>query len=357
MAKRAIIILALLALPGLLLPSGEKEEEDVKIEDLFQVRMKEVHFNLTPTYKFVWPDTSAKIGIKQKWDIAELAAETEYNYLYSEMRYALKYTMEILFTVTGELYDQISFEKIYENSKFLQRNRGFEIGIQTPETFGFLTLRQTIKNETVYFSKLEESFSAEDTNVLLFNSWMEAVVRDSNKEKDLYFGVNLENAVPHQVSEYNFIFLNMKLEKYFGNEDSRFALSMKTGHLLEDYETPVWKKYTLGGVSRLIGYDYNKFRGYYMNFARIKYRRRIFKDIGWELPLIDPKSMHLFIIADAGAVGEADSLLSSANYMYGIGAGAEVNITFRKRTKMKFTFIISQPSHGSGPYFYFIHRI
>ena len=86
MEKKAIIAAVLLIFfPGIILFAEEKDkrEEDIKIEDLFHVRLKEVHFNLTPSFKFVWPDTSAKIGIKQSWDLAELAAETEYNYIYS----------------------------------------------------------------------------------------------------------------------------------------------------------------------------------------------------------------------------------------------------------------------------------
>jgi hypothetical protein len=332
------------------------DEED----NLMEVRLQELHFNITPEFQFVLPDASLRIGLKQKLGDTRLDASTEYNYLYNKFRYDIRYSVELYMTFSANLYDAVNFEQLYQSQKHIQRNKGFGISVQTPEFFDFLRLREEFVFDNYYFARLDNSFSPETGAIMLLYSWLELDLSFSEKEINGgdRLAVNFDKSMPSDASSYNFLFLNVLLQKGFDfGSGQALELKFEGGYLLEKNDVPIWQIYRLGGYDRMIGFNYDEFEGYYMDFLRLKYSLRAFSGLNWELPLITVDNIDMFFIVDMGSAGTDHDVTCIEHYNYSTGLGAVVEFTFRKRTKVRMTFAVAQAvSQGKYPVFYFAHE-
>jgi len=337
--------------------NGEQQEEDI-----FELKVKEVSFTIIPTIKLVLPDTSAIIGINQKIGDTNLIAQSEYNYLYSKINYLLQYVVNFYFPLSFSLYDNVNFEKIYENHKYLQRNKGYGAGLQSPNIFNFLTLKQELKNENYYFASIEDKLNINQGNILFYNTWIEFLFEQKQKNKtlrDTYLGINFEKAIPSDFSDYNFLFLNLFFNKIFYYKDKRsLNFYLEYGYLLTGDNLPIWKIYTLGGYERLMGYPYDEFQGLYKLFGRIKGDSIIFDKINWEFLFLKLLNINGFLVANAGNVGSVYDIQDFTEYKFSVGGGIDLNLLFRNKIKIVLTFTLAQAiNSGYSPVFYFVYQL
>ena len=358
MAKKIIVALfAVLLFCFSVFAHGEEAGE--RPENLFEVTLKEVRFNITPSFKFVLPDTFARMLIRQHIGKTVLEADTFYNYIYSEMKYKLRYILEFEYPVALSLYDEINFEKKYEDNSYLQRNKGIGFTFQTPEYFGFLTLRQQIKYENIYFSQLETVMTAEDNNNFMLTTFAGFHFRDEKGRTDLYTDISLEKAIPHDLSPINFLFMNCSFLKVFRMGRTRqFSLRAELGYEFEGHVVPIWKKYLMGGYDRMMGYNYDTLQGNNKFFTRWKLDFLLGENTGWELPMLQFANVNSFIVTDIGVVGGKEDFIDASKYNISFGLGLIFHAVFRGKTKMKITVAIAQPiEEGMWPMFYFVHEI
>lgn len=328
-------------------------------DSLMQVRLQELHFDITPEFQFVLPDASLKIGLKQKLGDTMLDASTEYNYLYNKIRYDIRYSLDIYLIFAANLYDAVSFEQLYQDQKYIQRNKGFGLSVQSPEVFNFIVLREEFKTDNYYFARLDGVFVPSAGWIMKLDSWAEFDLNfnAAKLSAENRLAVNIEKSFPFELSEYNFLFLNIFLDKKFDfGGGQMFTVKFNGGYLLEKNVAPIWQIYRLGGFERMMGYNYDEFEGYYMDFFRMKYETPILEKLGWELPLVTVDTIRMFIIVDAGTAGGDHEVTNLDHYSYSAGLGFIVEMTFRKRTQIRMTFAVAQAmKQGRMPVFYFAH--
>jgi hypothetical protein len=330
-------------------------------EDMFmEVRLKELFFNITPEFQFVLPDASLKIGIKQKVGDTMLDASTEYNYLYNKIRYDIRYSVDVYLTFSANLYDAVSFEQVYQNQKYIQRNKGFGLSIQSPEIFDFLIFREEFRVDNYYFARLDNAYSPDTGYIMILNSWLELDLSFSNKgiKPTDRFAVNFDKSIPSEFSSYNFLFLEIYADKKFNFEGGQsLSLKFEGGYLLEKNDAPIWQIYRLGGYDRMMGYNYDEFEGYYMDFMRIRYETPVLEKVNWEFFWIKLDTVRMFTIFDMGSAGGDHEVVNIDHYNYSAGLGLIIEFTFRGRTPVKMTFAMAQAiKQGKTPVFYFVHE-
>lgn len=329
-------------------------------DNLMQATLKEFRIDITPEFQLVLPDASLKIGLKQKLGDTVLDASTEYNYIYNKIRYDIRYSIELYMTFSANLYDAVNFEQLYKNDKYIQRNKGFGVSVQSPEILDCLILREEFRSDTYYFARLDNSFFPDRGSILMLNSWLEIDLTFSGKKihRADRFAVNFEKSIPSAYSSYNFLFLEVYLSKKFDLDAGRvLSLKFEGGYLLEKNNAPIWQVYRLGGYERMLGYNYDEIQGEYMDFVRVKYEMPLLEKINWELPLIRVDALKMFVVADMGSAGGDHEVVNINHYKYSVGLGLIIEFTFRKRTPIKMTFALGQAiQQGKLPVFYFVHE-
>jgi len=338
---------------------AKKDEKDV-IDEMVELKLKEVHLNITPFFKLVIPDTSIKLGLKQKIGDTQLDAETEYNYLYNKINYSIQYRLDFIFSYFLKFYDAINFEQIYLMEKYIQRNKGLILGIKTPVLINCFQIKEELKFDNYYFSKLDDiGFKPDKGNTIFLITWFEFAdnFQDENNSKNIYAGINFSKSIASEISFYNYVFMNILFEKKFNFENSFLQFKFEGGYLIENISTPMWEVYKLGSFDKMLGFNFEELQGFYMNFIRSKYEFVINDQINWELLLVLFKRISGFVIFDIGCAGNDSDVTGISNYNIGIGAGLKFDFIFRKRTPVTMTFALGQAiKQGRYPVFYFVHE-
>jgi hypothetical protein len=217
-----------------------------------------------------------------------------------------------------------------------------------------------LKIDNYYFAPLSNSFVPETGTVPILDSWLEFDLSFSSRklQDSDRLALNLEKFIPSAVSFYNFLFLNVFIDKKFTFDGDLAAyLKFEGGYLLEDGGVPMWQIYRLGGYERMMGYNYDEFEGHYMNFFRIKFEAPVMENINAEISWIRLDGIRLFTAFDMGSAGDARQISSLSNYYYSAGLGIIIEFTFRHRTPVKMTFAVAQAlKQGKVPVFYFVHE-
>ncbi|MBP7793271.1 MAG: hypothetical protein KA120_09470 [Candidatus Goldbacteria bacterium] len=356
MEKRTGVILFLIFFVAFLQAENVKPDEN---DELLNLRLQEIHFNVTPSFKIVIPDASIKLGLEQKIGDTQLDAETEYNYVYNKINYNIKYGFDFLMTYYVKFYDTINFEQIYNiNEKYIQRNKGIVFGIHTPTLFDYFQVKEELEFGNYYFARLSNTnFIPDDGNTIFLVTWFEfsdGFVKNNNL-RDTYAGINFDKSIPSDFSFYNYLFLNVLAEKNFRFDSSTLQLKFKGGYLIENFSTPMWKVYRAGGFDKMIGYKYDEFQGFYENFFRIKYDFIIKEKINRQFLLLLFKKINGIIILDAGCAGSENDISKINSYKVGAGIGVKFEFIFRKRTPVMITLAIGQAMEADRyPVFYFV---
>lgn len=353
--KIIFLFIFLLFLSVAIFPQDNGDEEEI-----FELKVKELSFTIVPTFKLIVPETSITLGLSQKIGETDFLAQSEYNYLHSKINYLLQYTLNFFIPFFVDLYDNVNFEKIYENKKYLQRNKGYGAGLQTPKIFDIFILKQEIKSENYYFASIEDKLNINQGNILLYNTWLEFLFEHKIKKeifKDFYAGINFEKAILSDFTDYNFLFLNFILNKIFYFEHKRtIDFYIEYGYLLAKDKLPLWKIYTLGGYERLMGFGYDEFQGYYKVFSKLKGEARIWDKINFELLFLKLVSIDGFLVLNMGQVGNVYEIQDFSDYKTSIGFGTDLNILFRNKLKITLTFALAQAiKPGRSPVFYFVY--
>ncbi len=356
MAKRLLMLSFFLAAGFNLVLAEESKKTD---DEIMQVRVKEIHFFVTPTFKFVLPDTSIKMGIVQDFEKSVIEGSTEYNYVYSKMNYLLKYSLKFMFPVSASLYDNIWFERVFEKKHYVQRNRGIGAAVESPVFLGFLKAAESIRRENYYFAALDEDIAVDDGAINIWDSRVEADYKRPEKDYELLTSVHFEKGIPGSESKYNYLYLNVSAANtFYINGSDKLSVSADYGYLLERYDLPAWKRYSLGGYDTLWGYKVDEFYGDYRFKCRLRYDRILFDDIGFKVMLMELKSINGFILVDMGNTGDIWEMQKLDRYKTGAGAGVEVNLVYNKMSKFKLSFALAQAINGSSvPTFYFVYDI
>ncbi len=349
MEKRIILVMACLVLFVFRTFAEEGNQED----QFLNVQVKEIHFFITPSFRFVLPDTSIKIGMKQDIGKTVLEGQTEYNYLYSRMNYLLKYSLDVFMKLEVSLYDNISFEQIYQQNKYLQRNRGLSGAVITPAIFDICTITQRIRNETAYMANLNEDFDIEEGNLLLWNTG----IRFDFPWVDLNF--NIQKAFPHEISKYNYLVMDVSACAGFKiNNRNKISYALEYGNVLERLDIPLWKIRTMGGYHRMMGYSVDEIQGYYKMYGKIRYDFLAFEEINKEFFVLKLIDINTFCIVEAGHAGSAEELTAVNNYKFSAAAGIRLRIRYRDRLNMDLAFVLARAFEKDyNPAFYFIQEI
>ena len=331
-------------------------------EDIINLKVKELHLNITPSFKVVLPDASVNLGLKQRVGDTVLEGMTEYNYIYNKIKYMLKYGLETWFPVSVSLYDNLEFEQSYNNKKYIHRTKGLGISLGTPVLFDVLRVGEEFRNESAYLAHLNSAFEVQQGLASIINTWAEYRLQGNIGGSDfdyLHLDFNFDKAIPHKDSRYNFLFFNSNLTCNFRFDNgNNLLIYTETGHMLEAQNVPLWKLYSIGGYDRLIGYGLNSFQGYYKVFGRLRYDGTIADNIGWEWWWFRLDNLKGFLIADCGNAGDVHQVTELNKYKYGVGTGFSFQFTFRKRTPVKVTFALGQPvESGKVPVIYFIYEL
>ena len=331
-------------------------------EDMINLKVNELHLNITPSFKVVLPDASVNIGLKQKIGDTILEGSTEYNYIYNRIKYDLKYGLETIFPVYVRLYDDLEFEQIYNNTKYIQRTKGLGLSIGTPLLLSSLKFGEEFKNESAYLAHLNNTFDVEQGVESRFNTWMDyrlAGKQGGNEFDMVHLSINFDKAIPYKDSRYNFLFLNSSISGNirFDNGNNLYYAA-ETGHMLEAQDAPLWTLYNMGGFDKLIGYGLNEFQGYYQIFGRLRFDAMVEDKIGWEVWWVMLDNLKAFAIVDCGRIGDVHIIQHFNSYLYGVGAGVSFQFMFRKRTPVKVTFALGQAVPGGRkPVVYFVYEL
>ena len=331
-------------------------------DEMMKLNVKELHLDITPSFKIVLPDTSVDLGLKQKIGDTTLEGSTSYNYIYNSIKYMLKYSLDLYVPVGLSLYDSVDFEQIYQNSKYIQRVKGLGLNAGSPPILSVLKVGAEFKNETTYLAKLDSPLDVEQGLASLIKGWFEIKFTGNSDGKDyelLKLYGDLEKAVPTDYSDYNFLFVNYSANfTYKFNPQQILTLRGATGHMFVADMVPLWKIYSLGGYDSLIGYPTNAFQDFYMVSGRIKYEQEIFSYINWETWWIRFDRLKIFAIADSGRVGNIYQIQQFPEYKYGVGAGISLDLTFRRRTPLRATLAVGQALYsGLPPVVYFVYEL
>lgn len=357
MEKRIVIILFFLFFMIYLVA---KDTQLTEGEEMLELKLKEIHFNITPSFKLVMPDASVKLGFKQNMGDTYLEAETEYNYLYNKINYNIKYSIDFLLTYFIKIYDAINFEQIYLKEKYIQRNKGIILGIHAPVLFNYFHIREEFKFDNYYFAKLNDAGFAPDTgNTIFLITWLEFFDKFSkeNNLRDFYAGINFSKSISSDISFYNYLFMNLLLEKNIRFDTSILQIKFEGGYLIEDFSTPIWEVYRLGSFDRLIGYNYDEFQGFYKNLLRIKYEFVISEKINMDFFWFLFSELRGIMIFDIACAGRDKDVTAISSYNSGIGMGLKFEFVFRKRTPVSITLALGQAiKENRYPVFYFVHE-
>ena len=331
-------------------------------DQVMNIKVKELHLNITPSFKFVIPDAAVSLGLQQRIGDTTLEAATEYNYIYNQIRYALKYMVEFFVPVGVSLYDNIDFQQTYLEQKYIQRTKGLGVSMESPVIFSAFKFGEEFKNETSYLAKLYDGLSIDQGLASIFNTWFEFRLKGVTEGKEfnlVRYKVGFEKAVPSRFSSYCFLFLNTALTSNLRlNAADNIMLRVETGHLLEAQQVPLWKVYSMGGFDSMIGYGVNSLQDYFKVAGRVRLDKQIAGSLNWELPLIRIDRISGFIIADCGIAGDVYEIQDFDRYKFGAGAGVTLDFTFRKRTPIRATFAIGQAiDSGMSPVVYFIYEL
>ena len=331
-------------------------------DDIINIKVKELHLFITPSFKVTLPDANVNLGLKQKIGDTILEGMTEYNYIYNKIKYLLKYGLETYFPVYLSLYDNLEFEAVYNNTKYIQRTKGLGISVGTPILFSVLKFGEAFRNENAYLANLNNSLEVQQGLASIINTWMEVKIigkQGGNEFDEMRLNVDIDKAIPHKYSPYNFMFLNCSLITNLRFENGNNLLfNVETGYMLDASNVPLWKIYSLGGFDRLIGYGLNQFQDYYKVFGRLRFDGLIADKIGWELWWLKLDNLKAFAIVDCGKTGNVHQIQEYGSYKYGVGAGVSFQFTFRKRTPIKVTLAVGQAIETSTPpVVYFIYEL
>jgi hypothetical protein len=331
-------------------------------EDIINLKVKELHLNITPAFRVVLPDASINLGLNQKIGDTILEGMTEYNYLQNSISYMLKYGLETYVPVSVSLYDNLNFEQIYKSQKYIQRTRGLGFNLGSPLILSCIKIGEEFKNETSYLAKLDGEYLPDEGIASLLTTWVELKLKDkkAGSEYDSFrLYVDLEKAIPHAYSRYNFVFMNVSVLKNFRSDrGNNLMLYAGGGYMYYSPIVPLWKLYSLGGYDGLIGYGLNEFQEYYKVFSRIKYDRTIASNINWQWLWFTLDNVRAFVIGDAGSVSNLRGIQCIDTYKCGVGLGTTIQFTFRKRTAVKVTFALGQAiAKNRVPVFYFIYEL
>ncbi len=331
-------------------------EEDT----IMDVRLKEYSFFITPEFRFVLPDASVKLGLRQKIGDTQLDASTEYNYLYNKIRYDISYSLDFYLTYALSFYDIVSFEQVYQESKYIQRNKGLGFSVQTPKFFDIFLFREELKNDNYYFARLNEDPQPDAGTVIILKSWLEIDLEASPEPKRFRnrLALNFDKSIPSDLSYYNFIFFNVYFFREMRLEGGQsVSVRYDGGFLLDRNAVPIWQVYRLGGYERMMGYNYDEFEGHYMDFIRLKYETLLAEKINADFFWIRIDSLGLFVALDFGSAGTDYDVMNVSRYNASVGIGLSLDFTFRKRTPVRMVFSVAQAiRQGRLPVFYFIHE-
>ena len=331
-------------------------------EEMMKLNVKELHLDITPSFKIVLPDTSVDLGLKQKIGDTTLEGGTSYNYIYNSIKYDLNYSLDLYFPVGLSLYDSVNFEQIYQNAKYIQRVKGLGLNLGTPEILSFLKLGMEFKNETTYLAELDSPLNIDQGLASLVKTWFQFDFKSKMAGKDydmLKIYGDLEKAVPTSYSNYNFLFMNYSLNYVYRlEEESSITFSGNTGYMLVADMVPLWKIYSMGGFDSLLGYAINQFQDFYKVTTRVRYDQMLVDNINWETWWIRYDRIKFVAIADCGRVGDVHQLQVFSGYKFGAGIGLSLDLTFRQRTPIRATLVLGQALwQGYKPVVYFIYEL
>jgi hypothetical protein len=330
-------------------------------DDIMNIKVRELHLNITPEFKFVVPDADVFLGLTQKIGDTTLEGETEYNYIYNKIHYLLKYTLDLYVPVGVSLYDNIDFQQVYFEQKYIQRTKGLGVNAGSPAILSGFKFGEEFKNESSYLAQLDNGLAISNGLASIFRTWFEVKVTGNVAGKEfnkLLIGLDFEKAVPHTYSTYNFLFMNSSFTSNVRfNEYDNLMFHAETGHLLVPTDVPLWKVYNLGGFDSLIGYGLNEFQDYFKVAGRIKYEKQIADSLNWDLPLIRLDRIKGFAIVDCGISGDVHIIQDFNRYKFGTGAGLTFDFTFRKRTPIRATLALGQAIRKGPPVVYFIYEL
>jgi hypothetical protein len=331
-------------------------------DEMMKLNVKELHLDITPSFRIELPDTSVDLGLKQKIGDTTLEGSTSYNYIYNSIRYNLNYSLDLYVPVGLSLYDSVDFEQIYQNSKYIQRVKGFGLNIGSPVILSVLKLGAEFKNESTYLAKLDSPLNIDQGLASMIKTWFQFKFKNKINGKDydmLSLYGDLEKAVPTDYSFYNFLFSNYSANfTYKFEPESIITLRGETGYMMVADVVPLWKIYSLGGFDSLVGYPINEFQDFYKIITHVRYDQELFDNINWETWWIRFDRLKFFVMGDCGRVGNVYQVQQFSGYKYGVAAGISLDITFRKRTPLRATLAIGQALYsGLPPVVYFVYEL
>jgi len=331
-------------------------------DEMMKLNVKELHLDITPSFRIELPDTSVDLGLKQKIGDTTLEGSTSYNYIYNSIRYSLNYSLDLYVPVGLALYDSVDFEQIYQNAKYIQRVKGLGVNIGSPVILSILKVGAEFKNESTYLAKLDSPLNVDQGLASLVTTWFEFKFKNRIDGKDydmLRFWGDLEKAVPTDYSFYNFLFSNYSVNfTYKFEPESILTLRGDTGYMMVADVVPLWKIYSLGGFDSLVGYPINEFQDFYKVIARLRYDQELLGNINWETWWVRFDRLKFFVMGDCGRVGNVYQVQQFPGYKYGVAAGISLDITFRKRTPLRATLAVGQALYsGLPPVVYFFYEL
>ncbi|MCE5299279.1 MAG: hypothetical protein LLG37_00180 [Spirochaetia bacterium] len=335
-------------------------------KDVLNLKVKELNLSITPEFKIVLPDASVYVGLKQKLGDTQLEGATEYNYISNKIKYMIMYGLELYLPVSVRLYDNIAFQQVYAEKRYIERSKGLGISVDSPKIFDIFAVREEFKNEDIYYAELNNAYVPSQGIVTSLNTKFEIGIKETygidgaeKKYDRLNIKFDFEKAIPHAYSATNYLFVTGNLlgnRKFSATDNLEFRV--ETGYLLEAQNVPLTKMYKIGGFDRLIGWGIDEFQGYYKLFGRIRYDFSLAESINREIWWMRLDAVKPFFMADAGKVGNVHEVQCTGNYKFGIGAGAILQFTYRKRAPIKVALGIGQPLYsGRPPVFYFIYEM
>ncbi|RLD18377.1 MAG: hypothetical protein DRI36_01590 [Caldiserica bacterium] len=286
---------------------------------------------------------------KQEVGGFQIRFEALYDFVNSEMKdmFLLGNRWGILAFDFG-FKELVSFEKVYEDKKYLERQRE----VSPYFTFylkSYLPLSVGLRINSIT-TALQEGLSElkrDKTRNLYF------LFTFKKKEEEI-FNLKIENSYKTIIHGYLFT----KLEFNFGFKikmrndlfllfSSEFAIPFN----LDEGEVVRGELYSLGGLERLKGYDYEEFRGSYKSYISTEfsfplYRAKSRRYFGFHF-----EHLKGFFIVETGKT--EDEFYYIRNYLSSIGVGLEYKLSFFKIFSSRMRFMITKATEkGRKPKFY-----
>lgn len=324
--------------------------------DVSEVKFQQTEMKFTPDSQVSLPNGIIDIMFQQNVSSTQVVFKSRYDYVnnYINAGFDFRYNWPVLFAGFG-LADDIYFEALYSNQRYLQRTRYIR---------PYIGEKVSTHAELVTAFTFEDTYTAGIDNLLTLDRGKNTIVTES------YAYDNLEPSLAQPRGERVTLSLSKAFSELGGNYDYTMAettlsmflyphrkhflkLDFKAGYPISLNRQPLADIYYIGGFDIMRGYAFREFAGNSLIYMQLGYHIPLVKLTDKEIRDATLGVLTADVYAEVAKIGEKDifevpGVVKSSG---GVGLGCVMKLFGRIRTR--FTVSVYQAADPLAPVFYF----